>query len=310
MLQRVIERFRNIAAKVLSLWPVRFAMRVLKKSSEDRVGAYSAQIAFYILMTVFPMVILFLQLIKAAPISQESILYAIDNVFPDYLLTTLHELLQEVYSASAGLVPITVITMLWTISKVMHAMTQGLDTICTTEGARNWVVVRFWSIICTGLIFAVAVALAASFIGWRPLKIFLIRHRPPGLSLSAFSEAIDVIYTMIIGVLSVSVLYKILPRRKLRFVAQFPGALFAVFAIMLLSNALSVYVGRFNGFSAYGSLTTLTLVMFWLYFSCYFLMMGAVINEVLQEFEARLSLRWGRAKKHARDKDDPRVQEL
>jgi membrane protein len=185
-------------------------------------------------MTVFPMVILFLQLIKVAPISQESILYAIDNVFPDYLLTTLHELLQEVYSASAGLVPITVITMLWTISKVMHAMTQGLDTICTTEGARNWVVVRFWSIICTGLIFVVAVALVASFIGWRPLKIFLIRHRPQGMSLSGFSEAIDVIYTMIIGVLSVSVLYKILPRLKLRFVAQFPGALFAVFAVMLL----------------------------------------------------------------------------
>jgi membrane protein len=274
-------------------------MRVLKKSFADRVGAYSAQIAFYILMTVFPMVILFLQLIKFAPISQESILYAIDNVFPDYLLSTLHGLLQEVYSASAGLVPITVITMLWTISKVMHAMTQGLDAICTTEGARSWVVVRFWSILCTGLVFVVAVALAASLIGWRPLKIFLIRHRPQGMSLSGFSDAIDVMYTMLIGTLSLSVLYKILPRRRLCFVAQFPGALFAVVAIMLLSNALSVYVGRFNGFSAYGSLTTLTLAMFWLYFSCYFLMMGAVINEVLQEFGSRLSLRRGLADRRA-----------
>jgi membrane protein len=309
MLQRVLARIQGVATRVLDFCPAKFVVRVLKKSSADRVGAYSAQIAFYILMTVFPMVILFLQLIKAAPISQESILYAIDNVFPDYLLTTLHELLQEVYSASAGLVPITVITMLWTISKVMHAMTQGLDTICTTEGARNWVVVRIWSILCTGLIFVVAVALVASFIGWRPLKIFLIRHRPQGMSLSGFSEAIDVIYTMIIGVLSVSVLYKILPRRKLRFVAQFPGALFAVFAVMLLSNALSVYVGHFNGFSAYGSLTTLTLVMFWLYFSCYFLMMGAVINEVLQEFEARLSLRWGPATRRARGKESPETHE-
>ena len=303
VLQQVTQRIREIVGRLLGLGPVRFVMRVLRKSSEDHVGAYSAQIAFYILMTVFPMVILFLQLIKAAPVSQESILYAIDNIFPDYLLTTLHSLLQEVYSASSGLVPITVITMLWTTSKVMHAMTQGLDTICTTENARNWVVVRFWSMICTGVIFAVAVALAVSFIGWRPLKIFLIRHRPQGMSLSGFSDAIDLIYIMTIGVLAISVLYKIVPRRRLRFVAQFPGAIFAVFAIMLLSNALSVYVGRFNGFSAYGSLTTLTLAMFWLYFSCYFLMMGAVINEVHQEFGARLSLRWGPARWRAKGAD-------
>lgn len=309
MFQGAIERVRGIVAKVMGFGPVRFVMRVLQKSSVDHVGAYSAQIAFYILMTVFPMAILFLQLIKVAPISQESILYAIDSVFPDYLLTTLHELLQEIFSASSGLVPITVVTMLWTTSKVMHAMTQGLDTICTTEGVRNWVVVRFWSIICTGLVFAVAVVLAASFIGWRPLKIFLIRHRPHGISLSRFSDAIDVTYTMIIGVLSLSVLYKILPRRRLRFVAQFPGALFAVFGIMLLSNALSVYVGRFNGFSAYGSLTTLTLVMFWLYFSCYLLMMGAVINEVLQEFEAQQSLRWGLAKRRVQGRDAPKAQD-
>ena len=195
MLQGANEKARGILAKVLGFGPVRFVMRVLKKSSVDRVGAYSAQIAFYILMTVFPMVILFLQLIKVAPISQESILYAIDLIF-----------------------------------------------------------------------------------------------------------------TMLIGVLSISVLYKLLPRRRLRFVAQFPGALFAVVAIMLLTNALSIYVGRFNGFSAYGSLTTLTLVMFWLYFSCYFLMMGAVINEVLQEFGARLSLRWGPARKRVQVADGSKVQ--
>ena len=302
MLKAPIDWVTTTVHKVLDLPPARFVKRVLKKSSSDRVGACSAQIAFYILMTVFPMVILFLQLIKVAPISQESILYAIDSVFPEYLLTTLHALLQEVYSTSSGLVPITIVTMLWTTSKAMHAMAQGLDTICTTEGARNWVVVRFWSMICTGLVFAVAVFVAGSTIAWRPLKIFLIRHRPGGISLSGFSNTIDLIYTMIIGVLAISTLYKILPRRKLKFVAQFPGALFSVLAIALLSNFLSIYVGSFNGFSAYGSLTTLTLVMFWLYFSCYFLMMGAVINEVLQEFEAQGTLRWGEAHRRlARD---------
>ena len=305
MFKEAVERATMLAKKAMDLAPIRFVMRVLKKSSADRVGPCSAQIAFFILMTVFPMVILFLQLIRVAPISQESILYAIDSVFPDYLLTTLHGLLQEVYSASTGLVPITIATMLWTTSKVMHAMAQGLDTICSRADARNWVVVRLWSMVCTGLAFAVAVFVAGSTIAWRPLKIFLIRHRPGGMSLSSFSGAIDVAYTMLIGAIAIAVLYKILPRRNLKFVAQIPGALFAVFAILMLSNVLSIYVGRFNGFSAYGSLTTLTLVMFWLYFSCYFLMMGAVINEVLQEFEALKTLRWGLASR--RRASDPTV---
>ena len=162
MFERAKERVTEVVKKALGLAPVRFVMRTLKKSSDDHVGAYSAQIAFYILMTVFPMVILFLQLIRVAPISQESILYAIDSVFPEYLLTTLHGLLQEVYSASTGLVPITIVTMLWTTSKVMHAMTQCLDTICSKEEARNWLVVRLWSITCTGLAFMVAKLLSAS----------------------------------------------------------------------------------------------------------------------------------------------------
>lgn len=295
MLEQAIKWVTEVVKKVLDLPPMRFVMRVLGKSSADRVGAYSAQIAFFILMTIFPMVILFLQLIRVAPISQESILYAIDSVFPDYLLTTLHGLLQEVYSASTELVPITIVTTLWTTSKVMHAMVQCLDTICSKEGARNWVVVRLWSIACTGLAFVVAVFIAGSTIAWRPLKIFLIRNRPGGISLSTFSGTIDIAYTMLIGVIAIAVLYKILPRRNLNFFAQIPGAIFSVFAIMMLSSMLTVYVGRFNGFSAYGSLTTLTLVMFWLYFSCYFLMMGAVINEVLQEYEALGTRRWGLA---------------
>lgn len=240
MFERAKERVTEVVKKALGLAPVRFVMRTLKKSSDDHVGAYSAQIAFYILMTVFPMVILFLQLIRVAPISQESILYAIDSVFPEYLLTTLHGLLQEVYSASTGLVPITIVTMLWTTSKVMHAMTQCLDTICSKEEARNWLVVRLWSITCTGLAFMVAVFIAGSTVAWRPLKIFLIRHRPGGLSLSSFSGTIDVAYTMLIGAISIAVLYKILPRRHLKFFAQFPGALFAVFAIMMLSDVIAV----------------------------------------------------------------------
>lgn len=294
MFENVTAKLRQVADKAFGIGWIKFVMRVLGKAGKDRASAYGAQIAFYILMTVFPFAILLFQLIKVAPVSQESILYTIDSLFPEYLLTTLHGILQEIYSSSSGLVPITVVTMLWTTSKVMHAMVQGLDAICTTEDSRNWLVVRAWSITYTGLLVFVAILVASSTALWSPLKVLLIRNRPGGISLSAYSTIIHSVYTTLVGTLALAALYKVLPRRRLRFVAQVPGAALATLAIYALSRGLTVYVGQFNGFSAYGSLTTLTLIMFWLYFTCYFIMMGAVINEVLREDEVLLRLRRAR----------------
>jgi membrane protein len=269
---------------------VKFVMRVLDKAEQDRTSAYAAQVAFYILMSVFPFAILVLQFIRVAPVSQESMLYAVDSIFPEYLLTTLHGILQEIYSGSFGLVPLTVIAMLWTTSKVMHALVQGLDAICSTERSRSWLAVRAWSVVFTMIFALMVVLLAGSMVVWQPIRGFLVRCRPRGVSLSTYIAFIRTIYTVLVGTLVLAALYKVLPRRKLRFTAQFPGALLAALGIYILSVGIAVYVGQFNGFSAYGSLTTLTLIMFLLYFSCYFIMLGAVVNEVLRRGRDNLPL--------------------
>lgn len=263
-----------------------FWLEVFNKAARDRASAYASQVAFYILMSVFPFAILVLQLIRIAPVSQESMLFVIDSLFPEYLLSTLHAILQEIYSTHFGLVPLTIIMMLWTTSKVMHALTAGLDTICAKRDMRSWVVVRAWSLVCTGLLAVLIIVAAASTVVWQPIRKFLMLYRPHGVGLSAYSTFIRTVYTMVVGTILIAFLYKVLPRRHLRFVAQLPGAALAIAAVYVFSLGVSVYVGQFNGFSTYGSLTTLTLIMFWLYFSCWFIMLGAVVNEVLRRSRA------------------------
>ncbi len=259
-----------------------FWLEVFNKAARDRASAYASQVAFYILMSVFPFAILVLQLIRIAPVSQEGMLFAIDSIFPEYLLTTMHAILQEIYSTHFGLVPLTIVMMLWTTSKVMHALTAGLDTICAKRDMRNWVVVRAWSLVCTGLLAILIIVAAASTVVWQPIRKLLMLYRPRGVGLSAYATFIRTVYTMIVGTLLIAFLYKVLPRRHLHFVAQLPGAVLAIAALYIFSLGVSVYVSRFNGFSTYGSLTTLTLIMFWLYFSCWFIMLGAVVNEVMR----------------------------
>lgn len=265
---------------------LRFWVEVFSKAGRDRASAYASQVAFYILMSAFPFAILVMQLIRIAPVSQESMLFAIDSIFPEYLLTALHAILQEIYSTHFGLVPLTIVTMLWTTSKVMHALTAGLDTICAKRDMRSWVVVRTWSLLYTGLFAIVLIMAAASTAIWQPLRYFLMMYRPHGVGLSAYATFIRTVYTIFVGMLILAAVYKIVPRRKLRYAAQLPGAVLAISAIYVFSIGVSIYVSHFNGFSTYGSLTTLTLIMFWLYFSCWFIMLGAVVNEVLRRDRA------------------------
>ncbi len=243
-----------------------FILQVLGKCSRDGIGAYAAQSAFFVLMSVFPFLMLLLQLMRFAPVSQESLLYMVDNIFPDYLLPTMHEILQELYSSSFGLVSVSVITTLWAASKAMHAVTTGLDRICRAEEVRNWFVIRLWALLYTCLLAFIILLAVTSAVFWQALRDILVHYRPLTLVLV--------------------IMYKAFPHKRLSFLAQLPGAFFCAVSLYVFSNIISIYLNSFNGFSMYGSLTTLILVMFWLYFCNYFIMIGAEINEILRQSRA------------------------
>ena len=67
-------------------------------------------------------------------------------------------------------------------------------------------------------------------------------------------------------------------RREYNFRCQLPGASLCAAAWIALSFGISVYVADFNGFSLYGSLTKLAVIMVWLYFCLVSMMLGAEIN--------------------------------
>ena len=259
-----------------------FIVTVIKKGTADQISAYAAQSAFFILMSVFPFAIFLLQMMRFAPISQESLLFSVDSVFPEYLLPTLHEILQEIYSSSASFVTVTIITTLWASSNAMHALTQGLDRICNTTEYRSWLVIRMWALVYTVAMAIFVIIGVASTVFWQTARHFLIRYRPRGISLSSYSSVVSFIYAIVILTLVFAVMYRIFPRRKLKFLAQIPGALIASLGWYLSSVGISFYVTNFNAVSMYGSLTTLALVMFWLYFCSYSIFIGAEINEVLR----------------------------
>ena len=64
------------------------------------------------------------------------------------------------------------------------------------------------------------------------------------------------------------------------------GAAFSAVGWMIVSWIFSVYLNIFKGFSSmYGSLTTIVLIMLWLYFCMYILLLGGEVNVILRDME-------------------------
>lgn len=80
------------------------------------------------------------------------------------------------------------------------------------------------------------------------------------------------------------VLYRYLPNRRASLKSQVPGAFFTAVAWSAFSYLFSLYFTFFPDFSImYGSLSTLILVMVWLYFCMNLLLYGAEVNAYFEK---------------------------
>ncbi|MEI3210902.1 MAG: YihY/virulence factor BrkB family protein [Lachnospiraceae bacterium] len=86
------------------------------------------------------------------------------------------------------------------------------------------------------------------------------------------------LFTWCILTLFIALMYTYVPGGKYGFKMQLPGAAVAAVGWSVITFVFSIYVDEFNGFSAYGSLTTIIVLMLWLYACMYLVMTGAFLN--------------------------------
>ena len=253
------------------------------KCKRDKINAYSAQSAFFIILSTIPFLMVFSSLLQYTPITEGTLLKMYQTALPDYISAFLISITDEVYNRSVGIISITAIVAIWSAAKGIQYMTDGLNSVNDLEENRNWFVLRLWAIVYTIVfLFAVVFTLVVLVFG-NTLHDLAVEYIPLLQSLT------DLIVRLrgfvLFGILFVffDINFTMLPNKKLTFKSQIPGAAICAVAWYVFSFALSIYVDYFNGFSMYGSLTTIALIMLWLYFCMYIMMMSAEVNVIFNE---------------------------
>lgn len=258
----------------------------LDKCKRDNINAFAAQTAFFIILSAIPFLMLFSSLLRYTPVPESILMTIVNRFMPEYIAPFIISIIEEVYNRSFGLMSATAVVAIWSAAKGVQYMAQGLNVVNDDVETRNWLVLRLWAILYT-IVFVLAIVVTLILLVFGNSIQNMIIQYVPFLERTT-SVIIGFRALIMIGLLIILflVIFKTLPNRKSTFRAQLPGAVICAVAWYVFSFGLSVYVDYFNGFSMYGSLTTIALIMLWMYFCMYIMMMCAEINVIFNdEFE-------------------------
>ena len=264
-----------------------YALRVMDVVSSHHTGAYAAQAAYFFVLSMIPIILLLLTMVQFTSLTKDYIMNAVLQAFPTTVEGLIESIVDQVYSQSGTIIPITVLVALWSAGRGVLSITNGLNCVYESRETRNYVYLRIRASLYT-VIFLVAIilSLVLSVFGNR-IAIMLNQHFPVLVRLIDTVIRSRTLITLGILTLFWDMVYKYLPNRKnigkTTMKKQLPGAIFTACAWQVISFVFSIYLDIFTGFTTmYGSLTMIILIMLWLYMCMYVILLGGEVNALLQ----------------------------
>lgn len=275
------------------LHTVQNVMGFSRRIRDDHVSAFAAQSAYFILMSIIPIMLLMMTMIRYLPITQEDLAHMFFTVVPEAFQGLFAMIVDEVYTKSFAVVPLTAVFAAWSASKGIMSLYGGLNTIYHVPIVPNYIISRLWSAIYT-ILFIVAVLLTLVLMVFgTTIQEQLISHYPMIASITGFFVHFRFLITLTVLTLVFLIMYVILPNRRASFKSQIPGAVISSVAWLLFSYFFSLYVRFSKGFTQmYGSMTTIMFLMLWLYFCMGILLIGAEINAYFEDRFRRMRLKY------------------
>lgn len=262
---------------------------IISKCKHDNVFAIAGQSAFFIILSAVPLSMFIVSLFQNLNIPIGLVEEGLSGIFADEMIEQISGYLRSAYKNAVGISFLSLIITLWSASQGIHAITNGLNRVYDAYENRNWLFLRIRAMIYTVALFVIILTLLIILVLGNTISNFL---KPYIEGLPDFVSVIfNLRYLIIFASLIIlfALLYRNFPnishsqRKEYGIRSQIPGAFLCTISWFVLSLGISIYVDDFNGFSIYGGLTRLAVIMIWIYFCMVCLMICAEINYVYHD---------------------------
>jgi membrane protein len=276
--------------KLGGLTPSQLGRAVFDQIIANNVGGRAAELAFYFLFSLFPLILLLMTSFGMFTSHSVELQNDFLSSFADFLPPAAFQLLRRVATevaahASNSKLAFGVVSALLCVSSTICSMISALNVAHRVREARPWLKVRAialgLSLLISSLLFVALfmVLVGSRFVGWlgaglrlQPLVVLVWKAMqwPTAIFLVA---------------LSCSLIYYYGPhleeRRRWHWFTA--GAAFGAFIWLGASFGFRIYLHFFDSYSiSYGSLGAVMILLIWLYVTGLALLIGAKINAEIE----------------------------
>lgn len=284
---------------VKSLWVlsnitwVELAKRVWREINNDRMFGRAAELSYYFLLALFPLLIFLTSIMGLVLGSGSGTRHALFDYLARIMPPSAYQLISEtMYEVSAssggGKISFGLLAALWAASYGMGAITESLNIAYDVKESRPWWKAR---LVAIGL----TVALSVLIIGALVLVVFGGRIGEGLATAYGFGPAFAFTWKIVqwpvvlaFMILAFALLYYFGPAlREQEWHWLTPGAAIGVALWLLVSVAFRIYLHFFDSYSAtYGSLGAVIILMLWLYLTGAAVLIGGEVNSEIENAAA------------------------
>ena len=271
--------------KLGGLTPLQMLNRVGQEISKDDISGRAAQLAYYFLLALFPLLIFMISLLGfmagAGSDLRQALMENLSRVMPGSASDLVQKTIDDVVrSSGGGKLLFGLLAALWAASNGMGAITDTLNVAYGVEETRPWWKRRLVAVGLTiGVSLLVILSLVLVLYGGK-LAEFLSAHVGLG---SAFVIAWQIAQwpaVLILMFIAFGLIYYFAPNlKKPEWHWISPGAAVGLVLWLLGSLAFRTYLHYFNSYSAtYGPLGAVIILMLWFYISGFAVLVGGEVN--------------------------------
>ncbi|MCD2254924.1 YihY/virulence factor BrkB family protein [Listeria cossartiae subsp. cayugensis] len=262
---------------------VQVGQAVSARVGRNDVSGNAAQLAYYMLFSIFPMLLIAATLLAYLHIDKDSVFNMIKEFAPDQIMDFLEDNLNTLLTQkNGGLLSIGIIATLWSASNGMNAVMKSLNKAYGVTNKRNYVVQRLLSMFFTLAMLATVGATLLLLVFGQQIGMFLINHLNFSEDFLSFWNNLRWTVTLVVIFVVFTFLYWVAPNRRSTLISVLPGALFSTIGWTVASVGFAYYVNNFGNYSAtYGSIGVIIILMLWFYLTGIILMIGGELNATL-----------------------------